>query len=290
MTVVEKAYAKINLFLDVTGKRDDGFHNILSVMHSVSLCDTITVSSNLSDETSITIITDDTTLPTNEDNIVYRTIMEYLKYFNLKANTFVEIKKKIPIGAGLGGGSSDAAATLRALNKIYMLANDEDLRILSEMIGSDVPFCLHGGIYLCRGRGERLKHLDIRLSDTYVVAIGNSRVSTPEAYFNLDIKFNNFIDSYNHIYHEMIESLDNNGRGDIPLYNIFEQVISIDEINKIKEIMAKNEAEYTLMSGSGPAVFGKFSDSNCADRACITLSENGFTAFKCCSVYPEDTL
>jgi 4-diphosphocytidyl-2C-methyl-D-erythritol kinase len=88
----------------------------------------------------------------------------------------------------------------------------------------------------------------------------------------------------------MIEGLDNNGRGDIPLYNIFEQVISIDEINKIKEIMTKNEAEYTLMSGSGPAVFGKFSDSNCADRACITLSENGFTAFKCCSVYPEDTL
>ena len=291
MTVVENAYAKINLYLDVTGKRDDGFHDILSVMHSVSLSDTITVSSEICDKTSITISCDKADLPTNEDNIVYRTVEEYLSYFNLRAKTSVVIDKRIPIGAGLGGGSSDAAATLRALNKIFQCGTSNDLQAIAEKLGSDVPFCLFGGLYLCSGRGEILNRLDSGLAENFVVAIGDTRVSTPRAYAELDQKFDNFVNyKGNELYRQMIADLEREDGVSIPLYNIFQHISSTSEIDKIKEIMTKNGAEYTLMSGSGPSVFARFANSNSADTACKALCDVGYTAFSCHSVYPEVTI
>ena len=291
MTVSEKAYAKINLYLDVTGRREDGFHDILSVMHSVSLCDVITVSAERSDDTLVSITSNNQSLPLNEDNIVYRAAKEYLDYFNLKARVEIRIDKNIPIGAGLGGGSSDAAATLRAINKIFKCGYGIDLINICKKLGSDVSFCLFGGLYLCSGRGEELYKLESSIMSNYVVAIGDCRVSTPKAYAELDKKYNNFV-NYNPkdvslVYHNMIVDLETNGETAIPLYNIFENVIANVEVNKIKENMIKSGADYVLMSGSGPSVFGKFLDYNMAQKACQILSDAGFTAFVCHSVYPE---
>lgn len=291
MTIIEKAYAKINLYLDVTGRREDGFHDLLSVMHSVSLCDIVTLSYKSSDETALVISTNNSSLPIDETNIVYRAAIEYLNYFNIKARLSIDIEKNIPIGAGLGGGSSDAAATLRALNKIFKLGDNRDLRNIAEKIGSDVPFCLFGGLYLCSGRGEKLMKLENSLTTNYVIAIGQSRISTPKAYRDLDLRYNNFIDyKANELalaYRAMIVELANHDGEIIPLYNIFEQVVLLDEIKNIKENMIKNGAEYTLMSGSGPAVFGSFKNFDDASCACHSLKNNGFLAFVCSSVYPE---
>lgn len=290
MTVIEKAYAKINLYLDVTGCRDDGFHDILSIMHSVDLCDIVTLSCVESDKTEIVITTNDPSLPTDERNIVFRAVSEYLSYFNIKARVDIHLDKKIPIGAGLGGGSSDASATLRALNKVYRKADLDQLLELATGLGSDVPFCLVGGLSVCVGRGEMFTSLPKREPMTFVIAIGESRVSTPKAYAALDKLYNNFtvgLSRETFAYNQRIIDMLSGGDFDVPSYNIFEQVINFEEINTIKEIMTKSRAEYTLMSGSGPAVVGCFANLKEAEEARQALASNDFTAFTCRSVYPE---
>ena len=290
MTITEKAYAKINLYLDVLGKRSDGFHDILSVMHSVDLHDTLTLSFVESEKTEIKITTNIKDLPVGEDNLVYRAVNKYLSYFSIIAKVEIYLEKNIPIGAGLGGGSSDAAATLRALNRIVKMADIEQLIEFASELGSDVPFCVVGGICVCQSKGEMFVPITGADNMIFVVAIGDSRVSTPKAYAALDDLYNNFTvamsekDLNNH--QKIIDRL-NNVSSEIPRYNIFEQVVSFDEISKIKEIMTKNGAEYALMSGSGPSVFGKFSDYASAEETCSLLQKNGYTAFTCTSVYPE---
>ncbi|MBR5144821.1 MAG: 4-(cytidine 5'-diphospho)-2-C-methyl-D-erythritol kinase [Clostridia bacterium] len=290
MRVTEKAYAKINLFLDVLRRREDGFHDILSVMHSVSLADIINVNADYADQTHITITTDSQELSVDSSNLVYKAAEKYLNYFGIKANVSIQLEKNIPIGAGLGGGSSDAAATLRALNKVFHKADIDQLVELASELGSDVPFCILGGTSVCVDRGENFYQLPTTPRFDFVIAIGESRVSTPKAYASLDDLYNNFLsprDPMVHGYAQRIGDMIENDTYDIPNYNIFEDVVKVEEILKIKEIMIKNEAEYALMSGSGPSVFGQFADSNKANNACDKLIEAGFTAFVCHSVYPE---
>ena len=290
MTLTEKAFAKINLYLDVLGRRDDGFHDILSVMHSVSLADTLTVSVEASDATEITVVTDDPSLPNDDGNIVYRAVRAYLSYFNITAKVKVSIDKIIPIGAGLGGGSSDAAATLRVMNRAFGKADTDQLVDLASELGSDVPFCLFGGMSVCVGRGEMFDQLSISEKMYFVIAIGESRISTPKAYATLDELYDNFKAARNPDVHknaQRITDMLEGGTLDIPNFNIFEDVVKIDDITKIKEIMIKNGADYTLMSGSGPSVFGRFAESAYAENTCEALISSGYTAFVCHSVYPE---
>lgn len=291
MTLTEKAYAKINLYLDVTGRREDGFHDIVSIMHSVSLCDHLTVTAETSDNTEIFISSNAHDLPTDENNLVYRAASAYLSHFNIGAKVKIKLDKHIPIGAGLGGGSSDAAATLRALNKIFGRATAKQLLEFATGLGSDVPFCLTGGLAICTGRGETVTGLSSIPELTFVIAIGENRVSTPKAYAALDKLYDNFIGDRGDgtlRYHQMIMDMLRGGDIVLPIYNIFEQVINLAEIDKIKEIMIKNGAEYTLMSGSGPSVFGCFSDAESAELACKRLCEEGYTAAVASSVYIED--
>lgn len=290
MILTEMAYAKINLYLDVLGRRDDGFHDILSVMHSVSLADTLTVSVEDSDVTEITLSTSDPSLPIDESNIVYRAVREYLSYFNISAKVTVTIDKKIPIGAGLGGGSADGAATLRALNRIFRRADLDQLIALASDLGSDVAFCVLGGMSVCVSRGEMFIQLPTSEKMNFVIAIGESRVSTPKAYAALDEMYDNFKAVRNPDVHKNTHRIANMLESDIldiPNYNIFEDVIRIDEIAKIKEIMTKNGAECVLMSGSGSSVFGRFADTSLADKVCEVLIDSGYTSFVCHSVYPE---
>ena len=191
MQVNEKAYAKINLFLDVTERRQDGFHNIVSVMQSVSLCDTILLNASCSDNTLIRITSDDPGLPLDENNLIYKAAEKYLSYYGICAEVDIHLTKQIPIGAGLGGGSSDAAATLRALDKVFNLSSGNDLLRLSAEIGSDVPFCLIGGRALCTGRGEQLEAVKEYPINHFVISIGKEKVSTPKAYRALDEKYGN---------------------------------------------------------------------------------------------------
>lgn len=266
--VTEIANAKINLYLDVVGVREDGFHNIKSVMHSISLCDKLTIEASLSDNTEIEIAHDSSELSNDKDNLIYKSALKYLLKYDINARVKITLEKNIPIGAGLGGGSSDAAATLRGLNRIFKCADKEALLELSAEIGSDVPFCLIGGTAMCEGRGEFLTPLNNNMNCHFVVGIGDSRVSTPKAYRDLDEKF-----YYNFV----------NRSNDEPdfktLYNIFEEVITIPEIDEIKENMIKNGAENALMSGSGPSVFGIYENEESARLAVVSLRKLGFEAY-----------
>lgn len=276
MTVCEKAYAKINLFLDVTGRREDGFHNIVSLMQSVSLCDEITLTAVRSDKTEIDIRSSDKTLEVNENNLIYKSAAKYLSFFDFSADIKIDLEKRIPIGAGLGGGSSDAAATLRAMNKIFGFATEDQLLRMASEIGSDVSFCLVGGSAVCTGRGEIVTPRKLNIDKDIVISIGNSRVSTPKAYSLLDEKFGDFSR-----HNEENTPLN----PDAPVcYNIFESVINNDEIQKIKEIIAENNASVTLMSGSGPSVFGIFENEYSAKSAKEELIQNGFSAYLCKTV------
>lgn len=288
MTVIESAHAKINLFLDITGRRPDGYHDIISVMHSVSLCDMLSVSAEKSDRIEILLTTNVSSLPTDQTNLVYRSALAYMSKFGVLAKAKIHIKKNIPVGAGLGGGSSDAAATLRAMNRIFGLASDNELLELAAHIGSDVPFCLAGGTAICTGRGEKVKMLHNRKNMNFVIAIGEDRISTPEAYSRLDEKFGGFIDTYNKTGEDtsdiFITRIENGKNVSDLIYNIFESVTELESIDKIKEMMTKNGAESTLMSGSGPAVFGIFKKMTDAESAGTSLVESGFLAFVCHTV------
>ena len=273
MTVMEKAYAKINLFLDVTGRREDGYHDVSTLMHSVDLCDEITLTAKPSDKNSIVITSSDEDLETNENNLIYKSALKYLSYFNIFAKVDVELIKRIPIGAGLGGGSADAAATLRALNRIYGLATKDQLYEMAAELGSDVPFCLVGGAAVCSGRGEKITPFQCSLTCDIVIAIGEMRVSTPKAYALLDEKYGDFKEHTRQKITYDIQST--------RLYNIFESVIKLDEIDEIKRIMTENSASQTLMSGSGPSVFGLFDNAADAEAARYALANKGFSAYRC---------
>jgi len=261
--VRENANAKINLFLTVLGKREDGFHNIKSVMHSVTLSDSVIVSALESEKTHITVHTESSELLSEKDNLCYRSAEKYLACFDKSADVTIHLDKKIPIGAGLAGGSSDAAATLRALNQIFGFASKDKLLEIAAEIGSDVPFCLIGGTALCEGRGEILRSIPSPENMHFVIAIGKERVSTPEAYRALDKLYG--------------DSFPQNQ--DVILYNIFEKVVSLPEVDKIKELLTKYGAESVLMSGSGPSVFGTFKDKFLAQNARDELMKAGFEAY-----------
>lgn len=273
MTVKEKAYAKINLYLDVLGRRDDGFHDVQTLMHTVGLFDEILLTAVPSDNINITITSSDNTLETNENNLIYKSALKYMSYFDIKACVSVELIKKIPIGAGLGGGSADAAATLRAMNGIFKHATKEQLLFMASELGSDVPFLVDGGCAMCTGRGEKLRAYEYKNSSFLVIAIGSARVSTPHAYALLDEKYGDFS-----VHNEKMANINKNT---LPIYNIFESVIRLEEIDKIKRIMVENGAEQTLMSGSGSSVFGIFDTADKAEIAKSALEAPGFSAYMC---------
>ena len=276
--VKENANAKINLFLDVVSRREDGFHNIKSIMQSVSLCDTLFVSASRTDKTEILINADSADLPTDKNNLIFVSAAKYLEYFGINAEVEIKLEKRIPIGAGLGGGSADAAATLRAMNKIFGLATKGELLSLATQIGSDVPFCLVGGTALCEGRGEIITPIAFGGELHLVIAIGKDRVSTPHAYRALDELYN-----FEFTPDQRGDLLAGEmSRGEISfdnLYNIFERVTDLPEISKIKEILTKSGAECSLMSGSGPSIFGVFADRQSAENAKNRLVFEGFSAF-----------
>ena len=193
-SVKERAFAKINLYLEVIGKRDDGFHDIRTVMHSVTLCDDVTVSLVPTRMTEVRIdIEGNPRLPKDSRNLAVKAAELFLERSGRQGTVHIRMNKRIPVAAGLAGGSSDAAAVLRAMNRLFDgCYTERALSGLAAELGSDVPFCLIGGTALCEGRGEIITKLPDASPSSFVIAVSDERVSTPYAYATLDAAYSDF--------------------------------------------------------------------------------------------------
>ena len=272
--IKELCACKVNLYLDVTGRRPDGFHTVRSLMHSLSLADEITVSRGQGNAVRLTV-QGAGFLPTDDRNLAVRAAKAFLSALGITDGVNITLKKNIPVAAGLAGGSTDAAGVLRAMNKLYRKPFTRSMLLkIAAGLGSDVPYCLMGKSALCEGRGEILTPVpDISLHT--VVAISNEHVSTPEAYSLLDAKFDGFTSPCQHGDADTLRWLDSGCRGEFSsdmLFNIFESVIlpKCPGADSIKRGMLSLGAKAALMSGSGPSVFGIF-DTESAARDCADL-------------------
>lgn len=266
-----KAYAKINLCLDVIGIREDGYHLLESVMQSVSLYDIVTV--RRSNSEGIALKCSGLSIP-QEKNIAYKAATAFFKAVGLPDNTGVTIKivKRIPSQAGMGGGSSDAAATLVALNRLFKTKLSEtELCEIGERVGADVPFCICGGTRLVRGIGEIITKLDDCADCYFVIAKGNDGVSTKEAYECVD----NAKDLVSLRVEKVIEALSKGNFEALKgkLVNAFEQCTKIKDVAEIKEILLECGAVEAAMTGSGSAVFGIFTNKKQAKECKNKLRE-----------------
>lgn len=291
--VKERAYAKINLALNVVGRRGDGFHDVETVMHAVSLSDEITVEVSPSRHPEVALrFVGDCRLPTDERNIAVKAARLYLDRAGLTDSVRITMTKNIPVAAGLAGGSTDAAAVLRAMNRLYgKRFSDKALLSLAAELGSDVPFCICGGTALCLGRGERIELLPYVNGLNFVIAIADGEhVSTPSAYSELDALYSNFDGSVQNDGKLLTERLlASVKRGSIDLsslYNIFEEAIlpGCEGASAIKARMQELSALGTLMSGSGPSVFGIFDTEEAAAVAERDLIARGYRAYRATSV------
>ena len=284
--VKEKAYAKINLHLECVARRADGYHDIRSVMHSLSLSDEVTVMLLGTDKYNIRLqLTGNPRLPTDKKNLVYMAAELFLTKMGITADLHIKLDKHIPVAAGLGGGSSDAAATLRALNRLFDRPCTE--RVLLSMaaeLGSDVPYCFLGGTALCEGRGERMTRLSCEHVHHAVIAISDEHISTPAAYAALDEAYSGFDGSVPHTADGELRALYSYlAGGETPheLYNVFETVIlrECPGAAMIKRRLRELGASLSLMSGSGPSVFGIFDTEEAARAAARALRDEGMRAY-----------
>ncbi len=291
-TIKERANAKINLYLDVLSKREDGFHEIKTVMHSLRFCDEITVTSVPAEKTCVKLnVIGARFLPTDNRNIAVKAAHLFLEKAKLNAEVTITLLKRIPIAAGLAGGSSDAAAVLRAMNKIHSkLFSIPALSALAAELGSDVAYCLYGKTALCEGRGEKITRLPVTVSSAFVIAIANERVSTPAAYKELDSVYSDFssVDksAVEERYNLLIDSIKEGKIDPNGLFNVFEKAVlpHCEGAAKIKGELIRLGAKGALMSGSGPSVFGVFDNIEEAKAACYALRQMKFRAYYAGSV------
>jgi 4-diphosphocytidyl-2-C-methyl-D-erythritol kinase len=255
MKVFEKAPAKINLSLDVLHKREDDFHEVEMVMTMVDLADRIEMQELPRD--TIIISSQAGYIPLDEKNLAFQAARLIKDKYDVKQGVYIHLDKNIPVAAGLAGGSSDAAATLRGLNRLWQLdISEQELQTLGAVLGSDVPFCISGGTAVARGRGERLERLGSPPQCWVILAKPPINVSTSEIYGKLVAKEIKQHPSTAAIL-EAIRSKDFDKLCD-GLGNVLEEVTLqlYPEVRHLKECMQKLGADGVLMSGSGPTVFG----------------------------------
>ena len=262
--VEKKAYGKINLGLDIIGRREDGYHLVRMIMQSVDIFDILTFEkAEPEGEISITA-TNDPSLSLGEDNLIYKACRLLMDSYGIKEGVKVELTKNIPIAAGMAGGSSDCAAALEGMNELFGLGlSSEKLREIGVTLGADVPYCIMGGPAVSEGIGEVLTRLPELPEATFLIAKPVFGISTKEAYGAFDS-----IPSENVVHPDIDGMAEAIRKGDLSgvtdrLGNVLEQasISAHPEIEEIKKIMIENGAENALMSGSGPTVFGIFRDS-----------------------------
>jgi 4-diphosphocytidyl-2-C-methyl-D-erythritol kinase len=278
MKIFEKAPAKINLSLDVLHKRTDGYHEVEMVMTMVDLADRIEMQ-ELSRDTII-ISSQAGYIPLDEKNLAFQAARLIKDRYDVKQGVYIHLDKKIPVAAGLAGGSSDAAATLRGLNRLWNLnIPKEELQVLGAELGSDVPFCVTGGTAVARGRGEKLEPIVSPPQCWVVLAKPPINVSTSEIYGKLNAREIKRHPSTENVLSAIREKQFDKLCGS--LGNVLEEV-TLDlypEVRHLKECMQKLGADGVLMSGSGPTVFGLVSK-----EAKVPRIYNGLRGF-CKDVY-----
>lgn len=276
----EKAYAKLNISLDVTSCRDDGYHDMLMVMQTISLSDDITV--KLNDSGRVTASSNLPFIPCDERNLAVKAALKYLEAIGVGSQGMhIEMHKKIPVGAGMAGGSSDAAAVLRALNRLYdNKLSRAELEELACHVGSDVAFCVAGGTALAKGRGEILTDLQPIPACFFVVCKPEFSISTPELFKKLDSSpMRHHPDTAG-----ILQALEEGELREIcmRMYNVFEEVDDrrMRTVSDIKSKLLDYGALGAIMTGTGSAVFGIFTSEEQAKAAGRDLKAN----YKFCCV------
>ncbi len=264
--IIRKAYAKINLGLDVLRRRADGYHEVKMIMQTVGIYDVLTFAK--CKEPGIWLTVNQSELPCDKDNLIYKAAMLVMQTYDIKEGVKIELQKNIPIAAGMAGGSTDAAAVFHGLKELFDLPMDiRKMQQLGVKIGADVPYCIVGGTALSEGIGEILTQLPSPPKAYLVIAKPDINVSTKFVYENLHAD-------------RLTEHPDIDGmadalkQGDLKgitdrMGNVLATVTEKEYpiIVQIKELLKEQGAENALMSGSGPTVFGIFTQKECAQRA-----------------------
>ena len=254
-----KAPAKINLFLEILGKRDDGYHEIETVMQEIDLVDNLQFEEI---QEGVKLKCNDKNIPSDENNLVCKAANLILNECGIKKGVLISLEKNIPVGAGLGGGSSDAAATLKALNLLWKIGlNDAELMEFAAKLGSDIPFFIKGKTALCSGRGEKITPIEVKSEMNYLVIFPHINISTATIYRNLkidltkkiiDVSF--FLNALKHPKVAGISKL---------LFNRLEEVVftTYPDLLDVKKALDHFDFCGLSVSGSGSAFFGL-----CRDR------------------------
>lgn len=253
-----KAYAKINIALDVVGKRDDGYHLLKMIMQTIDLYDIIDIEKI---QSGIKLECNKHYVPTDERNLAYKAAKLFKDTYSIEDGIYINLTKNIPVSAGLAGGSTDAAGVLKIMNEMFNInASDDELRALGLRLGADVPYCINGGTALCEGIGEKITQLKPFKDKILVLIKPSFGVSTKEVYKAFDLS--------RVIFHPRIEELIENMEKD-NIYFIANNMKNLLENVTLKKhrVIAniKDEAKLkgcigTMMSGSGPTVFAFFDD------------------------------
>lgn len=271
-----KSLAKINLGLDVLGRRENGYHDVRMVMQTIYLYDNVTLTKT--EEAGIKLKTNLSFLPVDDRNIAYKAAKMLMEEFNIEEGVEIILEKRIPVAAGMAGGSSNAAAVLVGMNRLFRLGlSEQELKDRGVKLGADVPYCIMRGTVLAEGIGEILTPLAPMPKCFVLVAKPNISVSTKTVYEKLDAK-------------EIVSHPDIDGviagleEGDLQkiassMGNVLENVTITDYpiIEDIKNVMKEEGALNAMMSGSGPTVFGIYDDKQLAKKAGQKIKELGLT-------------
>lgn len=278
-SITVPAYAKLNLTLDILGKRDDGYHEMQMVMQTVSLHDDVTVT--LTDGKGITCRVDGAALPCDERNLAVKAARAFCEAMDYGGGIDIALIKRIPSEAGMAGGSADAAAVLRALRELVSpTLTDERLEQISASVGSDVPFCIRGGTQLAEGRGEVLTVLSPAPRCFAAVCKPDFPISTPALFARVDgVTLSNRPDT-----DAMLSAIARGERDALceNVSNVFEQVLpeaQRERIEEIKRALVEHGALCAAMTGSGSAVFGLFREEDACRSACRALQSERVMTF-----------
>lgn len=270
--ITRKAYAKINIGLDVLRRRKDGYHELKMIMQTVDICDDLVF--ERTEQPGIVIQSDHEELPVDGSNLIYKAADLLMRDKGITEGVKITLTKRIPIAAGMAGGSSDAAATMHGVNELFGMGYSiQELQELGVKLGADIPYCLVGGTMLSEGIGEILTPLPAPPDCFLVVAKPDINVSTAFVYGNLHadrLTYHPDIDG-------MIRALQaDNLRGITDRLGNVLETVTVKEypiIEEIKELMRSMGAENALMSGSGPSVFGIFTEGRAAEAAARAVED-----------------
>jgi 4-diphosphocytidyl-2-C-methyl-D-erythritol kinase len=270
-----RAYAKINLGLRILEKRPDGFHNIETVFHKVDVFDEIL----FHESERIEVMSSSDAAPSGESNICFKAARLLQKHLDVHDGVRISIIKNIPVGAGLGGGSSDAATVLRHLPRFWNRVVDEQtLEEFASQLGSDVPFFLGNTSALGASRGERLEWLTLDIPYFILLCNPNIHISTAWAYQHVMLDNSNQHDRLTQV---LLEGMNNSLRLARGLRNDFEPIVFVEypEVLRVKETMLRGGAHYASMSGSGSSVFGFFQKGDTAAGVAQLFKAKGYRTF-----------